>query len=471
MPSFPPRRFGALLLLATFIALAGCSGGGGGRNPGFAGAVAGSVVTLSGAPVADAAVTVVGTNLSTRTAFNGTYRLDNVPSGARTVRVTGTVNNATVTGQRQVILDQDVQEAQNWNIVVGPPNQKGVIQGFVRDLAGNPLPGAFVFVTSADFDPALAQYAIDIAETNNSGVYQFPELPAGRYILAATRAPFSSNGFGFTTQQTVTITLSTGETEGVNFSLAQASGAEPPAPTGLFAQAITISDPPVLASTDAAKVRRGYDSIKRYLQRQRNAKPAQTARAQAADPGSLIEVDLFWNPPNSGQLAGYIVQRAVGQNGGFATIDQFADPLANAYFSVRDDYTPNVLYRFRMAAVNSTGVQGDFSNTAQTSPFGKLDAVRPRTSTGDVGGNPSFVWARVTGVSSYQVFIYDEFPDTSIQPRYSGPVISGNSNTFLYPGAALPPGFYYWVVIGFNGTTISNSTAVTISEITEFRVQ
>src|SRR6185503_18354115 len=81
-PNILRTGFGALLALATFLAPQGSLAAQGGAN------VEGTITdAASGAPIADAAVTVEGTRLQGVTNARGVYRIASIPAGTITLRV------------------------------------------------------------------------------------------------------------------------------------------------------------------------------------------------------------------------------------------------------------------------------------------------------------------------------------------------------------------------------------------------
>ncbi len=83
----------------------------------------------------------------------------------------------------------------------------GIINGYVRDSANNPISGATVSTSSGGYS----------ATTNASGFYQMSNVASGAYTVTASKAGYNSQS-----QQGVTVVA--GGTTTVNFSLATASG-------------------------------------------------------------------------------------------------------------------------------------------------------------------------------------------------------------------------------------------------------
>src|SRR3989441_3031231 len=82
------RRVSGVARLLTLVlwALLGTVGRGGAQVAGPTGSVAGRVTDERGTPVVGADVAIVGGAQSARTGTNGSYVIENVPAGARTVR-------------------------------------------------------------------------------------------------------------------------------------------------------------------------------------------------------------------------------------------------------------------------------------------------------------------------------------------------------------------------------------------------
>src|SRR5215468_7074198 len=70
--------------------------------------------------------------------------------------------------------------------VAAAQEQRGSIEGVVKDSSGAVLPGVTVEARS----PALV--GVETAVSDVSGVYRFPSLPPGRYELTATLQGFTS---------------------------------------------------------------------------------------------------------------------------------------------------------------------------------------------------------------------------------------------------------------------------------------
>jgi len=91
--------------------------------------------------------------------------------------------------------------------------QRGALEGTVRDAQGAVLPGVAVAARSA------ALIGVRTAVTDSTGLYRFPALPPGDYLLTATLS-----GFREATSQA--IALSVGQTLKADLSMALAGVAE-----------------------------------------------------------------------------------------------------------------------------------------------------------------------------------------------------------------------------------------------------
>src|SRR5262249_38248953 len=158
---------------------------------------------------------------------------------------------------------------------------------------------------------------------------EFDNLPAGTYTVVASARDLTNS-------TTNNVVVTAGSVVTVNFSMLISAGAAIDAPSRLTATALTYPDN---VATTQARIR----STARWLQRvgtRRFTLAAHHIRIQDWPLGSIIEAGLAWTPPSANDLAGYIVERAVG-SGAFGTIDRFADPTASAYLDLDPLYTPD----------------------------------------------------------------------------------------------------------------------------------
>ncbi len=132
------------------------------------GAVEGVVFNGRGEPVAGALV-AGGAALGTTTA-NGFFHIDGVPAGTHTIEAGDPVTRRRGSAQVTVLPGQTV----NASITL---ESRATIVGRVLDANGNPVPGASVRI------PAIDGFSFVIA--NKQGVFTFPDLTLGDYLLQA----------------------------------------------------------------------------------------------------------------------------------------------------------------------------------------------------------------------------------------------------------------------------------------------
>ncbi len=132
------------------------------------GAVQGVVFNANGQPVAGALV--AGGVAIVQTDANGFFRLDGVPAGRRAIEAGDPVTRRRGLAQVEVLPGQTV----NASIRL---EGRATITGRVLDANGNPVPGASVRL------PQMGGYQFVIA--NNQGVFTFPDLPLGDYLIQA----------------------------------------------------------------------------------------------------------------------------------------------------------------------------------------------------------------------------------------------------------------------------------------------
>src|SRR6266508_396618 len=96
---------------------------------------------------------------------------------------------------------------------VAAQEQRGSIEGLVKDSSGAVLPGVTVEARS----PSMV--GVNSAVSDTSGVYRFPSLPPGRYELTARLQ-------GFTSAKAANIQLELGQVLKVDLTLAVSGVAE-----------------------------------------------------------------------------------------------------------------------------------------------------------------------------------------------------------------------------------------------------
>jgi hypothetical protein len=132
------------------------------------GAVEGVVFNGRGQP-AGGAVIAGGVALAVADG-NGFFRIEGVPAGLRTIEAGDPVTKRRGSAQVNVLPGQTVRVAITLE-------SRATIVGRVLDANGNPVPRASVRI------PQVGGYTFVIA--NNQGVFTFPDLPLGDYLLQA----------------------------------------------------------------------------------------------------------------------------------------------------------------------------------------------------------------------------------------------------------------------------------------------
>lgn len=132
------------------------------------GEVQGVVFDASGRPVAGAVV--AGGIALAETDVNGAFHITGVPAGRSTIEAGDPVTRKRGSAVVQVLPGEVVTAAITLEA-------RATIRGRVLDAAGNPVPFASVRI------PQLGGYTFVIA--NSQGVYTFPDLPLGEYLVQA----------------------------------------------------------------------------------------------------------------------------------------------------------------------------------------------------------------------------------------------------------------------------------------------
>ncbi|MGE5243271.1 MAG: Ig-like domain-containing protein [Betaproteobacteria bacterium] len=132
------------------------------------GTVEGVVFNGRGEPV-KGAVVAGGVALVTTDA-NGLFRIDGVPAGTKTIEAGDPVTRRRGSADVTVLPGQTVSASITLE-------SRATITGRVLDANGNPVPGASVRI------PHIGGFDFVIA--NNQGVFTFPDLPLGDYLIEA----------------------------------------------------------------------------------------------------------------------------------------------------------------------------------------------------------------------------------------------------------------------------------------------
>lgn len=479
-----------LLMAGSIFALfvhTGC-GSGTGRPPGN---LTGTVSDVDGRVVAGANV-AVGSN-STNSLTNGTFTLDNVSDGIRTVIASIDINGHRWSGQTDVDIAAGEQN-RSQNLVVSDERFHGTIKGTVFDQDGFTIEGAKVFIGGP--------YGSTLAVTNKNGDYTAPRITPGlTYTVTCSLAGFQND--------TKSLHVTANQTTTANFSLTTAnSQGTIPAPTNVTAQAWTVSDTISRADTQTKGV---FEWLKHIYRQKRGLKEgpqakkierlvAQNNLAGRATPlGSVVEVDLFWSyPNNNGQpyndFFGYAIKRGTNQNNLNVTAI-LRDPLASLFFDADPLLSPDVTYYYTVHSLETidfprVGTLGPASNVASAAPLGPMVAQSPAQGA-VVSATPTLQWSRVNGAAGYQIYVWSQFPGLQFdpsnpnEPNAVAPVwpqdlnnpgssfLSGNNSTSAtYQGPALVSGHtYYWLVVAVDSTNPQNVNALSATPLRKFTVQ
>ena len=177
--------------LVLFAALAGCGGGSGGS--GSAGSISGRVSDLVALPAAGRAagdairISVEGTTLTATTNPDGTFTINGVPAGLRTIVARTTTHAAAFCAR--------VSPGGNTEVGEIALRESGQISGLVTSMENHrPIPDARVTVTELIYSNTadIAPHPIRAAKTNGSGSYTVEGLPAGEYLVSVDIEGFES---------------------------------------------------------------------------------------------------------------------------------------------------------------------------------------------------------------------------------------------------------------------------------------
>jgi len=446
----PILRYFAFWLLVGLTALFGCGGGG------VKGNLTGVVTDVDGRAVAGASVSV-GTARTTSLS-NGTFTLTGIGSGFKTVKAEIVINGHKWSGETVVDLVGNEQN-RSVNIVVSDERFHGRIEGTVIDSFGVGLPGTKVFVGG----PLSSTLAI----TRSDGTYTVPKLTPGvTYTVTASRPGYQN--------ETRTVMVVANSTSGVSFSLTPISPIGTlPAPENLTTQSWTIAGS-ITRANDGTKsfyewVKRLYRKKKRlpYGPQARTIEYKSSAAGRATPPGSVIEVDLFWDYEAFEDLFGYLIRRGTSANPNTLTDTALLrDPLTRVFFDVDPILTPDVTYYYTVHRLDtvlfpSRGTVGPASAVAHAQPLAPITATRPFQGE-QVLGIPTFTWSPVLRADTYQIFVWDRFPDLQnpsdpdgVAPIWPADINQPGSSLVLaprttqaYEGPPLQRGrTYYWFVV------------------------
>ncbi len=206
------RGFLCAVAVACVIAgvLAGCGGGGGGggQTPGpsvggfgvITGNVSEALASRSSRASEPVTVSVEGTELSTEAASDGSFTIDHVPTGLQTLTAR--------TSSRAAALVVSVERNRETNVGEMRLREAGQISGLVTSSATHqPIPGAVVTITeSAASGSDQMPHPVRTRGTDADGSYTVPGLPAGDYVVTASKRGYATQSLSVTVNASATTT-------------------------------------------------------------------------------------------------------------------------------------------------------------------------------------------------------------------------------------------------------------------------
>jgi hypothetical protein len=447
--------WGGVFAFLCAVMLAGC-----GEN-GKVGIVSGTITDVDDNPVADAEVFAANAvNSRTRSLYNGTYYLTNVPDRFTIIRARAVINGVEYTGQNVAQVFEN-EQSKNVNIMIAPASRQGAVEGFVRDALGRGIEGARVFAGGA--------LSSALAVTDRRGFYRIAGLPAGYEYPIVASAPDYEND-----KRTVSIVAR--ETALVSFTLNDSRNRPVQAPINLSATAWTM--PRVLTATRSApRERDAYNAIRALFDDK--PRPRRTVASRAVG-DYWIEIDLSWKYQEQLSLLGYGIYRG-------RTIDELnrnaiaflRDPLANFFADLDPALQPNVTYFYEMVALNTDylndlpGTVSGRSNRVSARPFTPIAITRPFPN--ELVDGLIVQWTPVLNADYYLVLIYDRFPDYQVAPYFPTDLnnpgaakVLAPATSLVYTGPPLVSGrTYYAVVLAFTNDRSTHA----ISQIVPFQAR
>jgi hypothetical protein len=455
MMTMQRRIWGGVFAFLCAVMLAGC-----GEN-GKVGIVSGTITDVDDNPVADAEVFAANAvNSRTRSLYNGTYYLTNVPDRFTIIRARAVINGVEYTGQNVAQVFEN-EQSKNVNIMIAPASRQGAVEGFVRDALGRGIEGARVFAGGA--------LSSALAVTDRRGFYRIAGLPAGYEYPIVASAPDYEND-----KRTVSIVAR--ETALVSFTLNDSRNRPVQAPINLSATAWTM--PRVLTATRSApRERDAYNAIRALFDDK--PRPRRTVASRAVG-DYWIEIDLSWKYQEQLSLLGYGIYRG-------RTIDELnrnaiaflRDPLANFFADLDPALQPNVTYYYEMVALNTDylndlpGTVSGRSNRVSARPFTPIAITRPFPN--ELVDGLILQWTPVLNADYYLVLIYDRFPDYQVAPYFPTDLnnpgaakVLAPATSLVYTGPPLVSGrTYYAVVLAFTNDRSTHA----ISQIVPFQAR
>ncbi|GIV16536.1 MAG: hypothetical protein KatS3mg022_1971 [Armatimonadota bacterium] len=410
------------------------------------GNIAGTVTDINGDPVVGARVWVTGEG-ETFTNTNGTFLLTDVSEGFKNVRASARIGNQNWSGIALVqVFANDT--TRNTNILLCPENLQGSIEGFVLDPYGNRIEGARVF--------AGGPLSSAMAVTDKSGYYRIDGLRGGYDYPVVASSP------GFLNDRK-TVTVVAGQITAASFALGVASGVVPATPANL--EAVVWTMPRGVTRSSSPEMANALEAVKRLIDPRRAQR---RAISRVTPTGSLIEIDLTWDYVEDNRRLGYGIYRGRSANPASVPDNAIAflrDPLADLFADLDLALTPGVTYYYQVVAVGAnfdpdTGAgASDPSNNASATPLEPMSTFSSPAHGATIStASPTLRWDRLNGASSYQVILFEGFPDINRDPLWPADLnnpgnsrVSHPNNSTVYTGPALQPGqTYYWVVVAFS---------------------
>lgn len=458
------------------LLLGGCGGGGGGYER-RSGSIAGVVTDIDGQAVVGARITY-GSRQATSVS-NGSFVLDGVPEGYRTLTARITIQGRLWSGATVVDVSPSTQN-RNVNIVVSDEATQGSIAGSVVDGSNRPVAGAKVFAVGP-----RGPWGSTLAVTDFNGAYRMDHLPSGLTFLLTASAPDYIN-------DSKQVAVTAGQVAQATFTLGAGSGSRLEAPTNLVAQSWTMPD---YVTRSDAKTQGVYDWLRARYRRLRGLADHPAARnvtrkgATRSTPlGSFVEVDLFWDYKAFDDLWGYTILRGASPNS-LVDVALARDPYAASFFDLDFSLTPDVVTYYAVARLDTVqfplnGAVGPSSNVTSAQPYAPLSVTGPAQGA-VVSSTPTFSWSALPGAVTYEVYLWDRFPDLQnssdpdgvapIWPDAAGSdanVVDAPSTSIRYNGAALSSGHtYYWLVVARDSHTRANAATFSVSAIRKFVVR
>ncbi|HIE51078.1 MAG TPA: carboxypeptidase regulatory-like domain-containing protein [Armatimonadetes bacterium] len=452
--------------------------------PPAGGEISGFVVDLNGELVIGAEVQLhglvpEGVPTTTHTGVQGGFSFQNVPPGeyelvATVVGVEGQQLRGVRTGVR-VGSRTEERLAQNAHIVVAPLNQTGQIIGRVTDEELLPLPGAKVVAELLLPDRNMAIVHL-VTYTDTTGYFALGEVPSPwRGVRLIASAPGFAN-------EIRTVNVLIGDTVEVAFQLVSSFNARPEAPTNVEAIALTYPHgvtrsrnwrEPYLSLRRGLYLRRGGIRGRRWAQgldllgEQFSPQPLLSRRPPE---GSLIEVDVFWDPVDAEDVTGYWLYRSLFPGHGYLRVAKVTSPFAFIGADLSFDLSVQTRFYYRVTAYNSHPFESERSEVVSVVPLLPFDILSPADGAEEVSATPLLRWEPVEGAAAYTVNIFDRFPSTGLTPVWESDLIRPPDTRVVAP--RLAKGWtYYWVVIADNAVDFRDLTAESFTSIARFTVE